>query len=68
MLQARVAAAPVAGRANAALRKLIAKSAGVAPSRVSVARGERSRDKLVTVEGIDAAGLVRALERARRVG
>lgn len=57
VLQARVTAPPVDGKANRALRRLIAKRAGVAPSRVSVVRGEKSRDKLVRVEGIDAKAL-----------
>jgi uncharacterized protein len=61
ILQARVSAPPVDGRANKALCRLIAKSAGVAPSKVSIARGEKSRDKLVRVEGLDAGELRRAL-------
>lgn len=61
VLQARVSAPPVDGRANRALCKLIAKRAGVAPSRVSVVRGEKSRDKLVLVEGVGEAELLAAL-------
>lgn len=61
VLQARVSAPPVDGKANRALCKLIAKRAGVAPSRVSVLRGERSREKLVAVEGVEAEGLLAAL-------
>jgi uncharacterized protein len=61
VLQARVTAPPVDGKANRALCRLIAKRLGVAPSRVSVVRGERSRDKLVRVEGVAAATLERAL-------
>jgi hypothetical protein len=57
VMQARVAAAPVDGKANRALCRLIAKQAGVAPSRVRVLRGERSRRKLLLVEGIDDATL-----------
>ncbi|MEZ5075850.1 MAG: DUF167 domain-containing protein [Solirubrobacterales bacterium] len=62
VLQARVTAAPVDGKANKALCRLIAKRVGVAPSRVSVARGAKSRDKLVRVEGIDAETLAARLE------
>ncbi len=61
VLQARVKAPPVEGRANAALCKLIAKRVGVAPSKVSVIRGGKSRDKLVRVEGVDQTGLTEAL-------
>lgn len=50
----RVTAPPVDGRANDAVRKLLAKRLGVAPSRVSVVRGEGARDKLVEVEGMEA--------------
>ncbi|HEX6696995.1 MAG TPA: DUF167 domain-containing protein [Solirubrobacteraceae bacterium] len=53
----RVTAPPVDGRANEALCRLIAARAGVAASRVSVVRGAKARDKLVRVEGIDAAVL-----------
>ena len=57
VLVARVAAPPVDGKANSALCRLIAKRIGVAPSRVSVVRGEKSRDKQVRIEGIDPARL-----------
>ena len=53
----RVTAPPVDGRANDALCRLIARRAGVAPSRVTLVRGARSREKTVSVEGIDAATL-----------
>ena len=48
----RVTAPPVEGRANEALRKLLAKRLGVPKSAVSVIRGERSRDKTVRIEGL----------------
>jgi uncharacterized protein (TIGR00251 family) len=63
VLQARVTAPPVDGKANRALCKSIAKRAGVAPSRVSVVRGQKSRDKLIEVEGIDLDALIAALDR-----
>jgi uncharacterized protein (TIGR00251 family) len=53
VLQARVSAPPVDGKANRALCKLIAKRLGVAPSNVSVIRGQKSREKLIAVEGLD---------------
>lgn len=61
VLQAKVTAPPVDGKANRALCKLIAKRLGIAPSRVSVVRGEKSRDKLVRVEGMGADALAEAL-------
>jgi len=61
VLRVNVAAAPVEGQANMALCKLIAKRAGIARGRVSVVRGERSRDKIVRVEGLALDELRRAL-------
>lgn len=61
-LLVRVSAPPVEGRANAALCKLLAKAAGVAPSRAELVRGASSRDKLVRLDGVDPA---RAAERLR---
>jgi uncharacterized protein len=57
----RVTAPPVDGKANDALCRLIAKAAGVPPSRVSVVRGHTARDKVVRVEGVELAALLRAL-------
>jgi uncharacterized protein len=53
----RVTAPPVDGRANEALRRLVARRAGVATSRVKLVRGEKSREKVLRVEGIDEATL-----------
>ena len=65
VLRVHVTAAPVEGQANAALCKLIAKRAGIARGRVSVVRGERSREKVVRVEGLALNELRRALGLAR---
>jgi uncharacterized protein (TIGR00251 family) len=61
VLQARVAAPPVDGKANKALCRLLAKRLGVAPSRVDVVRGAKSREKLIEVEGVAEAELLAAL-------
>lgn len=61
VLQARVSAPPVDGKANKALCRLVAKQVGVAPSRVSVIRGEKSRQKLLSVEGVNQDQLLRTL-------
>ena len=57
----RVTAPPVDGKANAALCAFVAARAGVARSRVRVVRGAASRDKVVCVEGVEAAALRAAL-------
>lgn len=49
-LKARVRAAPENNEANQALEKLIAKSFGVAKSKVSVTRGATSRVKTLAIE------------------
>lgn len=56
-LAVRVGAPPVEGRANVALCKAVAKALGIAPSRVTLVRGQRSRQKTVRVEGLDAAAV-----------
>jgi uncharacterized protein len=60
-LLVRVTAPPVEGKANVAVCRLIAKRLGLAPGRVAVVRGASSRDKLVEIEGIEAAELRRLL-------
>jgi uncharacterized protein (TIGR00251 family) len=57
----RVTAPPVDGKANAALCRLIAKAASVAPSRVEIVRGHTAREKVIRVEGLDAEALRAAL-------
>jgi uncharacterized protein (TIGR00251 family) len=62
VLLVRVTAAPVDGRANEALCRLIAKRARVGAQRVSVVRGARAREKVVRVEGVGQQELRRALQ------
>ena len=47
-----VAAAPEKGRANDALRRLLAVLMGVPLKGVAIVRGETSRDKRVRIEGL----------------
>ena len=61
VLRVSVAAAPVDGLANAALCKLLAKRAGIARGRVSVVRGERSREKVVRFAELSSDELRSAL-------
>lgn len=57
VLLARVSAPPVDGRANRALRRMIARRVGVSPSMVTIVRGERAREKLIRVDGVDPSAL-----------
>lgn len=49
-LRVHVTAAPEDGKANAAVAKLLAKSIGIAKSRLVLVRGATSRDKLFRVD------------------
>jgi uncharacterized protein len=64
VLLVRVTAPPVEGRANDAVRKLLAKRLGVAPGRVSIVRGTSARDKLVEIDGLETEAARRALVNA----
>jgi len=61
VLKARVAAPPVEGEANAALRKLVAKALGLPRSAVRIASGETARIKVLEVDGLDEAEVRRRL-------
>jgi uncharacterized protein len=54
VLGVRVTAAPVEGQANAAVARLVATALSLPRSAVTVARGERGRDKVLRVAGLSA--------------
>lgn len=66
VLQARVAAPPVDGQANRALCRLIARRLRLAQSKVAIVRGEKSRNKVVAVEGVSSFALRQALHEPDR--
>jgi uncharacterized protein len=59
-----VAAPPEDGRANQAVAEVLGESLGVRARDVSIVRGQRSRAKLIEVQGIEEAELKRRIERA----
>jgi uncharacterized protein (TIGR00251 family) len=59
VLSVRVRAVPENGQANEALEALLAKTAGVARTRVSVVSGATSRIKTVEIEGEPSAIVAR---------
>ena len=65
VLHVRVTRPAAEGAANRAVLRLVGKAIGVAPTRLVLVRGERSRHKRVRVEGLDAAELG---ERLGRIG
>ena len=64
-LKVRLAAAPVEGRANEALRSLLAEHLNVPLSAVEIVAGERSRTKRVRIRGV-AANRIRQLTQVSR--
>lgn len=61
----RVGAPPEDGRANAEVLRLLAAVLGVPVRTLSIVTGQRSRDKIVTVEGVDQIEAERRLGAAR---
>jgi uncharacterized protein (TIGR00251 family) len=62
VLRVRVKAPPVEGRANEALLRLLAKVLEIPCSSLAIVRGQTSRDKIVAVDGLEAAEVRRRLE------
>lgn len=57
----RVAAPPVDGKANEAIIRFLAKLASVPLSAVRIVSGLTAASKIVEIEGIDSAGIDRAI-------
>jgi uncharacterized protein YggU (UPF0235/DUF167 family) len=62
VLRVRVAAPPVDDAANGALLRLLAKTLGIAPSRLTIARGGTARTKLIEVNGLTDAEILERLQ------
>ncbi len=60
-LKVRLTAPPVDGAANQALVKFLAKALGVSKGRLSLVSGQKSRRKLVRVEGLDPSQVAERL-------
>ena len=58
-LSVEVTAPPVEGKANKAVCTLIARSLDVAPTRVAIVSGEKSRLKRVSISGVSRADIER---------
>ena len=61
MVKVYVTAAPERGRANVAMIEVVASRLGVPKRAVSIVSGERSRTKLLEVEGLSEAEIRRRL-------
>ncbi len=60
-LKVSVTAVPERGKANLAVIALLAEALGVPKSRIRVLRGETQASKLLEIEGLDQAELLRRL-------
>jgi len=63
VLKVEVTVPPVEGKANDAVVKLIARSLDVAPSRVSIVAGHKSKKKRIAISGIDTEPILRLADR-----
>ena len=61
-IKIRVAAAPVAGAANAELVRFLAERLGVPRSAITIAAGHAARRKTVVIKGVQTEHAVRTLE------
>ena len=52
-LKIKLTSPPVDGAANQACIKFLAKAFGISPSRVSIVKGETSKNKTIQFEGMD---------------
>lgn len=57
----RLTAPPVEGAANAACRTFLADLLGIAPSRITLVRGEKTRHKLLRIRHTDVASVAARL-------
>lgn len=62
-LKVRVAAPPEAGKANEAVRRLLAEALGVPPRQVAIIAGESTPEKTVLISGVSADHVAQRLPR-----
>ena len=58
----RLTAAPVEDKANKLLIKFISKQLKISPSRITIVRGLHSREKTLSINGLDGRSLCEKLE------
>jgi uncharacterized protein (TIGR00251 family) len=61
VLQVKIAAPPVKGRANKELIEFLGKALGVKKSSLAIVKGQTSRNKVIGIEGITSEEIVRRL-------
>lgn len=68
ILQVKVTAPPVQGIANRELIEFLSRSLGVNKSSVAVVRGQTSRNKVVTIEGLTVEDILNRLSTDKKEG
>lgn len=63
VLKIRLRAPAVEGKANAALVEFLAEALGLRPRQITLERGEKSREKVVSVEGMTAEEMRKRIPR-----
>jgi len=61
-LKIKLTSPPVDGAANQACIKFLAKAFGISPSRISIVRGETSRNKTIQFEAMDPKTFMNTLD------
>jgi uncharacterized protein (TIGR00251 family) len=61
ILVVRLTSPPVDGAANNALLKLISKKLGIAKTRIRIVSGEKSRKKVLEIEGLNSKEIMKDL-------
>ena len=61
VLQVRVAAPPVKGKANKELIALLSKALAVGKGAITIAKGHNSRNKVIAIDGLSHADIMKRL-------
>jgi uncharacterized protein (TIGR00251 family) len=61
VLLVKIAAPPVKGKANRELVVLLSRTLGVSKSAISIVKGQKSRNKVVSVEGLNGKEIIERL-------
>jgi uncharacterized protein (TIGR00251 family) len=59
VLQLRIAASPVKGKANKELTDFLSKALGARKSSLSIVKGQTSRNKVIAIDGISREEIIR---------
>ncbi len=61
VLQVRIAAPPVKGKANKELTAFLSQALGVSKSSLSIVKGQASRNKVIAIEGLSQEEIIKRL-------